>query len=145
MTRDEAAHLVKAFFEAYGVDGPAFDERDACGAMLGASELFFEYQPERQSLKSLALVYRFRAEPKEQILNALKREATTKAADTGGGALEYQPENLGLYLRRTYENSVAAGEFNEEIKRLAAASLVWGNEILDRVASRVFHPEEIAG
>ena len=33
--------------------------------------------------------------------------------------------------------------FAKDMKKLSKASLVWGREVLDRVASRVFHPEEL--
>ncbi|WP_257458398.1 hypothetical protein [Archangium lipolyticum] len=33
--------------------------------------------------------------------------------------------------------------FAKNMNRLAKASLVWGDEVLDRVASRVFHLEEL--
>jgi len=95
-------------------------------------------------LKCLALIYRFRLEPKARVMDALKREELTKAAHAADAELEYQPDNRALYLTREYQEPVASEQFNEEMKRLAETSLVWANEVLDGLASQVFHPEEIS-
>lgn len=145
MTRDEAASLVQAFFEAQGASSPDLTGKDAGGAMFGSAELFFQYQPEQKILKCLALIYRFRVEPKERVMDALKREELTKAAHAEDAELEYQPENRGLYLTREYQERVASEQFNEEIRRLAETSLAWADKVLDRLASQIFHPEEISG
>ena len=144
MTREEAADTVGAFLAALGVrEGPVFAGRDALGAMVGAAELYFEYLPGEGALKTSALVYRFRGAPDRRVLEAFAREERGGATPTGGGELEYRDEVRGLFLARTYAETVPAEDFASDARQLAGASLVWGREVAARVASQVFHPEEV--
>ena len=65
--------------------------------------------------------------------------AHAAGTDTGGGTVDYEPENKSLFLSRTYTQAPPQTAFIEDMKRLMKASLVWGDEVLDRVASGVFH------
>jgi hypothetical protein len=83
------------------------------------------------------LIYKFRDDPRPGVVQAFKDEAEGKTADTGGGTLEYEPENKGLYLSRSYNQRVSDDDFAHDLERLMIASEVYGNQVLDRVASRV--------
>lgn len=145
MTREEAGRTVEAFFRGQGRPGAGLSEKGVAGAMLGTSEIFFAHDAGREELKCSALVYRFREEPKPGVIEAFRREERRGAADTGGGVIDYQPESRGLFLSRAYTGAVREEQFADDMKRLAGASLVWGNEVLDRIASGIFHPEETGG
>ena len=111
---------------------PRFGEGDVTGLMLGPAALYFEYDRARGALTCGALVYRFRGAPRPGVLEDFLKE--TRGA--GGGTLVYREETRALLLSRTYTDAAPAEEFAEEMKRLAAASLGWGAELLERVASR---------
>jgi hypothetical protein len=141
MTRQEAERLVRALLEAHGARGggsPLFGESEVAGVMLGAAELFFEYDPQRSALHCGALVYRFRGEPRPGVLEGFfEEEREGGGFDTGGGALVYREETRSLLLGRDYSEPVPGDEFARDMKRLAEASLVWAGEVMERVASRV--------
>lgn len=138
MTREEASGLVSSLLRAHGAAGGArlFDRQRVVGVMLGAAELFFEYEPEGGTLGCAALVYRFHGEPRPGLLEEFFAEEERGAADAGGGALDYRPETRSLLLVRTYSVTVPGEEFAHDMRRLAAASLYWGGEVLERVAAR---------
>ena len=133
MTRGEAESMLRALAGG-GPGGPLLGGGGAAGLMLGAAELFFEYDAGRGVLDCGALVYRFRAEPRPGVLESFFEEAGGEGA--GGGALVYREETRSLLLGRAYFEAVSGEEFAREMKRLAAASLGWGAELLERVASR---------
>ena len=143
MTREEAERLVRALLDAHGARGaaPVFGTAGVAGVMLGAAELFFEYEPGAQALACGALVYRFRDEPRpgvlESFFEAEKEERGARADAGGGGALAYRKETRALLLGRTYTAAVPVEEFVRDMKRLAEASLRWAEEVAERVASRV--------
>jgi hypothetical protein len=140
MTREEAERLVRSLLDAHGARGaaPVFGAGDAAGVMLGAAELFFEYEPEARALACGALVYRFRDEPRPGVLEGfLEEEKRGARADAGGGALVYREKTRALLLGRTYTDAVPGDEFARDMKRLAEASLRWADEVAERVASRV--------
>jgi hypothetical protein len=138
LNRDDAVGLIQGFFKSYGLDSPGLNESNLGGASLGDYQVYFEYQPANQSLKCSALVYRFRNEPKPGVIEGFEAEAQEKTADTGGGVLEYERANRGLFLTRSYGDAVSNEEFAGDLKRLMKASLVYGNQVLERVASKVF-------
>ncbi len=143
MTREEARRLVRAFLGGQGINSPGLNENNLGGAMVGEAQIYFEYQPRQQALKCSALIYKFHDKPKPGVLEGFKQEEQAKTADTGGGTVDYEPENKGLYLSRTYTKTVPEAAFRKDMRRLMKASVVWGDEVLDRVASKVFHPEEL--
>lgn len=143
MTREEAVRLVRAFFRGHGMNSSGLNANNLGGAMVGQGQIYFEYQPRQQALKCSALIYKFHDKPKPGVLEGFKEEEQAKTADTGGGTVDYEPENKGLYLSRTYTKTVDERAFRKDMRRLIKASLVWGDEVLDRVASKVFHPEEL--
>lgn len=133
VTRDEAEAMLRSLAGTEGGTG-FFGGGGVAGLMLGAAELFFEYDAARGSLSCGALVYRFRRAPRAGVLQTFFEEAG--AAGAGGGALVYREETRSLLLSRTYFEAAGGVEFAREMKRLAAASLGWGAELLERAASR---------
>lgn len=129
MTREEAEAMLGALADA---DAPRFGEGGVAGVMLGPAALYFEYDAGRGSLTCGALVYRFRSEPRPGLLRDFMKENR----GPGGGALVYREETRALLLSRAYTVEVSGEVFAEDMKRLAAASLGWGAELLERVASR---------
>ena len=109
---------------------PRFGEGDVTGLMLGPAALYFEYDAGRGALTCGALVYRFRSEPRPGVLEDFLEENR----GAGGGALVYREETRSLLLSRGYFEAAGGAEFEREMKRLAAASLGWGSEVLERVA-----------
>jgi hypothetical protein len=131
MTRQEAETMLRALVGA-DARAPRFGEGDVAGVMLGPAALYFEYDAGRGALTCGALVYRFRSAPRPGLLEDFLEENR----GSGGGALVYREETRALLLSRTYTEGVSGEEFAREMKRLAAASLGWGGELLERVASR---------
>ncbi|HKR13358.1 MAG TPA: type III secretion system chaperone [Pyrinomonadaceae bacterium] len=138
LNRDEAVRLIRGFFKSHGLDTPGLNESNLGGASLGDYQIYFEYQPANQTLQCSALVYRFRDEPKPGVIEGFEAEADGATADAGGATLEYQRENKGLYLTRSYSHAVSDDEFANDLRRLMKASLVYGDQVLDRVAAKVF-------
>jgi hypothetical protein len=140
MTRDQAVRLIQAYFKTYGLESPGLNENNLGGAVVGEYQIYFEYQPPKQTLRCSALVYKFREEPKPGVIGGFKEEEKSAAVDTGGGTLEYQPANRGLYLSRAYTDVPSESEFTEHLQRLMDASEEYGNQVLEKVASNVFAP-----
>lgn len=131
MTRQEAETMLRELVGT-AAPPPRFGAGDVTGVMLGPAALYFEYDAARAALSCGALVYRFRTRPRPGVLEDFLKEN----GGAGGGTLVYREETRALLLSRTYTKPVAAAEFAEEMKSLAAASLGWGAELLERVASR---------
>ncbi|HLM55231.1 MAG TPA: hypothetical protein VK422_03830 [Pyrinomonadaceae bacterium] len=131
MTRDEAETMLRALV-GDEAGAPLLGGGGVAGVMLGAAALFFEYDAGRGALWCGALVYRFRNRPRPGVLEAFFEEGR----GAGSGCLVYREETRSLLLGRTYFEVMPGEEFAGEMKRLAAASLGWGAEVLERVASR---------
>jgi len=138
MTRDEAVEMVRAYFRYYGLNSPGLNEKNLGGAAIGEYQIYFEYLAAQEGLKCSALVYRFHDEPKEGVIDALKAEQRAKTTNTGDGVLDYEAENRGLYLSRTYVEKISNDKFARDLERLMKASELYGDQVLDRVAERVF-------
>jgi hypothetical protein len=143
MTREGAQRVVQSFVRAQGaVLSPGLNPQGFGGLAMGGAQLYFEWHEDAQALECSALVYRFHEPPKPGVIEGFQAEEK-EGTDTGGGTVDYEPENRGLYLSRTYTHVPDERVFAKDMKRLMKASLKWGDEVLDRVASRVFHPEEL--
>ncbi len=146
MTRDVAVRLARAYLEAHsqgqGMKSPGLNDKNLGGAEIDGQTLYFEYLPERKVLTCHALVYRFHKPPRPGVVEGFQAEQR-EGTDAGGGQVEYQTENQGVFLSRTYLAAIPDAEFVKDLDRLLKASRIWGKEVLDRVASRVFHPEEL--
>lgn len=138
MTRAEAEAMLAALVGG-GVSAPRFGAGDVAGVMLGPAALYFEYDAARGALRCGALVYRFRLPPRPGVLEDLLE--TTRGA--GGGVLVYREETRALLLSRTYTQALDGEEFALDMKTLAAASVGWGDDLLERIASRHEHDEGV--
>jgi len=130
--------MIQGYFKSHGLDSRGLNENNLGGAAVGEYQIYFEYQPAQPALKCSALVHKFHDEPKPGVIEAFQAEEQAKAADTGGGWLEYEPANKGLYLSRTYTDGVSDEEFARDLGQLLKASEVYSDQVLDRVASKVF-------
>jgi hypothetical protein len=143
LTRESARRLVQGFLGEEGTPPSAgINEKGFGGMSAGGASVYFEWHEESQTLECSALVYRFHEPPKPGVLDGFKAEQK-EGTDSGGGTVDYEPENRGLFLSRDYTTVPSGADFAKDMKRLMKASAVWGDEVLDRVASRVFHPEEL--
>ena len=141
MMRDDAVGMVQKYFESYGVVSSGLNKNNLGGAAIGDAEIYFEYEPSAETLKCSALIYKFQVEPKTGILEKFRDEELI--TDTAGGKVDYEPENRGLYLSRVYSERVETEQLREDLDQLIHASRVWGIEVLERVAAKTFHPEEV--
>lgn len=143
LTRERAGELVRWFVRSQGAAlSPGLNAQGFGGLSLDGAQVYFEYHEASGVLECSALVYRFSEPPKPGVIAGFEAEAA-EGTDTGGGTVDYERENRGLFLSREYTTMPVGADFSRDMKRLGAASLVWGREVLDRVASRVFHPEEL--
>ncbi len=138
MTRDEAQQLARAVLAAAGQpESVGLNPQGFGGVAVDNAQLYFEWHEDKQELECSALVYKFRDNPKPGVIEGF--EAEQKAGtDTGGGTVDFEPENKSLFLSRFYTQAPPQPVFVDDMKRLMKASLVWGGEVMDRVASRVF-------
>lgn len=141
MTREDANRLIKAFASHHGGTVSELNMQNMTGLSVGGSDLFFTFhQPlfsnKKPSLEVSALIYRFRKAPNPKILEGFQAEHAA-GTPAGGGELDYEEENKGLYLTRFYETVPSEDAFNAEVDGLAAASKTWGREVLERVANKV--------
>lgn len=138
MTRDEAIRLSQGYAEAHGVKkSPGLNDKNLGGLEVGGQTVYYEYQPEAKRLECGALIYRFNKPPRDKVLEGFRAEEAA-GTDTGGGTLYYEPRNQGLFLRRYYRSTVPQDQFNRDVDRLRKAASVWADEVLDRVATKVF-------
>jgi hypothetical protein len=143
LTRESAQELVRWYVRSQGaVLSPGLNPQGFGGVAVGGAQVYFEYHEDTKTLECSALVYRFNEPPKPGVVVGFEAEAR-EGTDTGGGTVDYERENRGLFLSRTYSEVPEGNAFAKDMSRLAKASVVWGSEVLDRVASRVFHPEEL--
>lgn len=143
LTRESARRLVQGFLGEEGTPPSAgINEKGFGGISTGGASLYFEWHEESHTLECSALVYRFREPPKPGVIDGFHAEER-EGTDAGGGSVDYEPENRGLFLSRNYTHMPSERGFAKDMRRLMKASVKWGDEVLDRVASRVFHPEEL--
>lgn len=129
MTRDEAISLIQQFLSHYEItNSPGLNNNNLGGTDVGAAQLYFEYIPAQSALICSGLIYRFNNPPKPKVLEALKASAATN--DMGGGNFDYQTENQCALLSRSYDKVPTKEDFLKEMERLAAASLVWNDNVL---------------
>ena len=143
MTREAAQRLVQIFVRPEAnPQSPGLNAEGFGGLVMGGAQLYFEWHEDTKALECSALVYKFHEPPKPGVIETFQAEEK-EGTDTGGGTVDYEPENRGLYLSRTYTQVPDERAFSKDMKKLMKASLTWSREVLDRVASRVFHPEEL--
>lgn len=141
MTRDDANRLIKAFAGHHGGTVTELNLQNMTGLSVGGADLFFTFhQPlfshKKPALEVSALIYRFRKPPNPKILEAFKAEHAA-GTPAGGGEVDYEEENKGLYLTRFFEVVPSEDSFNTDVDALADASKTWGREVMERVANKV--------
>jgi hypothetical protein len=135
MHQDDALAMVEEFLKAHGLDESAASSTKAGSEDEGAvwqPDIAFQVDPESGELKCWALIFQFSRPTSAGFLAACLEEAS-KGADTGGGAVEYDPKDTGLYLTRTYTSRVGVAQLSADLQRLQEAGELWGDEVLDRV------------
>lgn len=135
MTKEEAKQQVEAFFRRLGERKTSFlDRKSYVEARIGETLIGFEYDENAHILSSQALIYRFRKEPPDNILDAVFAEETD--ANNGGGRVVFNSETNTFYLQRDFTEKIGDNVFYEGINRLAQASLRWSAEILANAAEK---------
>lgn len=142
LSRESAIQMIQAFGETYHLKTIGLNEKNLGGIEINLDRVFFEYVPDQKILKSSVLIYKFHQPPKPGLIETFQNEEKA-GTDTGGGTVEYQPENQGLFLTRIYKNYTDNSQFGKDIEKLMKAGKYWSNEVLDRVATKFFHPEEL--
>ncbi len=141
MTRQDAAKVVQAFFEAHGQKSQGLNDKGLGGILFGipsgAAQVFFEYDAGAGQLLCRAHILTYRPQDSvEEDLKAFRAEEQA-GTPTGGGKLEYVPQSRALFLKRTYSTAAAPEAFIAEVNELAASSLKWGREVFDRVMDKL--------
>lgn len=135
MTKEEANQQIEAFFRRLGEKKPSFFEtKNYVEARIGEAVIGFEFEETAELLSAQALIYRFRSEPKDKILDAIFGEETE--ANSAGGRVVFNSENFAFYLQRDFQEKIGENVFYEGINRLAQASLRWNSEILMQAAEK---------
>jgi hypothetical protein len=142
ITRDEAVRMIQAYFKSQGLESLGLNDNNLGGAMVGENQIYFEYLPASSALKCSALIYKFHDDPKPGVLDGFKAEEKRMSPNSAGATLEYQPENKGLYLTRIYTEPISETEFARDLTIMMKASDVYGEQVLDRVADKVFNPDK---
>ena len=136
MTREEAKQQIGAFFQRLGDDKASFfDRKPFVETRIGETLIGFEYDDHEEILSVQALIYRFRKQPQDEMLDAVFAEESE--ANSGGGRVVFNSENLAFYLERDFQEKVGENVFYDGINRLAWASLRWHREILAQAAEKV--------
>jgi hypothetical protein len=135
MTKEEAKQQLEAFFRTLGIEAAILDEKNYVQVRAGESVLGFEYDEADGSLSSQALIYRFRREPRDEILDALF--AAESEANNGGGRIVFDSETFALYLQRDFTEKIEDEKFSGQVNALARASLQWSGEIVEQAAAQV--------
>ena len=134
MTNAEAKQQVAAFFLELGQKATFFDEKNFIEARIGEAVVGVEYDETEESLSAQALIYRFRSEPQDKVLDAVFGEETE--ADKGGGRVVFNSENFAFYLQKDFDEKISDEVFYKEVHDLAQASLHWNSEILTKAAEK---------
>jgi len=137
MTFDEAQRVVQAFMNSFKQPSEGLNAQGFGGVVIEGEQLYFEYHGKTQRLETSALIHKFRDAPKPGVLEGFQAEEKA-GTPTGGGTVDYELENKSLFLSRYYEQAPQEAAFQEDMKQLLRASAVWRDEVLDRVATRVF-------
>jgi hypothetical protein len=135
MTREEAKQQLENFFRRLGNEAPVLDEKNYVQARIGEALVGFEFDEADDVLSCEALIYRFRREPADQILDALFAEESE--ANNGGGRIVFDSETFSLYLQRDFAEKIDDASFYEQVNALARASMVWNGEIVGHAAAKV--------
>ncbi len=135
MKKDETEKLLADFFARFGKASFAFGQSNFVKANIGEAVIGFEYQKDEQTLTCRALIYRFRRQPRTEILRqitvAAENDRTTDAGD-----VSFDPQSLTLSLVKNYSRKINSRLFAAQMQQLAATSLIWSSTILGQVAAK---------
>jgi hypothetical protein len=134
MTKAEANQQIEAFFRRLGAKASFFNEKNFVEARIGETLIGFEYDEAEELFSVQGLIYRFRNEPKDKVLDAIFSEENE--SNNGGGRVVFNSENFAFYLQKDFDEKVPDDIFYEDIKKLAQASLDWNSEILMQAAEK---------
>ena len=134
MNKSEAKQQIEAFFRKLGKQASFFDEKNFVQARIGEAFVGFEYDEREEILLAQALIYRFRSEPQDKVLDAIFAEENE--TNNGGGRIVYNSETLSFYLQKDLTERIGDEQFYKQINNLAQASLRWSDEILTRAAEK---------
>ena len=134
MTEEEAKQQIEVFFRRLGNEASFFDEKSFVQARIGEAFVGFEYDEREEILLAQALIYRFRSEPRDKVLDAIFAEENE--TNNGGGRIVYNSETLSFYLQKDFTEKIGDEQFYKQINNLAQASLRWSDEILARAAEK---------
>lgn len=137
MHQDEALKMVEEFIEAHGLGEAATSSTEAeiepeAEEAGWQPDIAFKVDAESGELKCWALIFQFSQALSAGFIAACLEEAS-RGADTGGGIVEYDPKDKGLYLTRSYTSRIGVAQLSADLQRLQDASEVWGEEVLDKV------------
>jgi len=135
MTKAEAKQQIEAFFSRLGERRASFfKDKLHTEARIGEAVVGFEFDETAEILSAQALIYRFRNEPKDDVLDAIFGEENE--SNSGGGRVVFNSETNAFYLQRDFQEKVGENVFYEGVNRLAQASLRWNREILANAAQK---------
>ena len=138
MKKEEAINLIKAFFTSKEFPLNSFNsENNYFQAMVDDSIVAFNFRDEMLICSSL--IYEFQRPPKTKVLEEIEAEADLEKR----GKVKFEEENRTLYISKEFAEVIEEEDFINKMNLLIDASKNWSNEVLDRVASKAFHPEEI--
>ncbi|HLM02423.1 MAG TPA: type III secretion system chaperone [Pyrinomonadaceae bacterium] len=135
MNREEAKQQLENFFRRLGSEASLFNEQKFVQARVGESFVGFEFDEADDVLSCQALIYRFRREPRDEVLDALFAEETP--VNNGGGRIVFDSKTFALYLQRDFAEKIDDASFYEQVNQLARASLIWNGEIVEHAAAKV--------
>ncbi len=135
MTREEAKQQIEAFFRKIGITASFFEDKNFAKATVGEALIGFEFVETESVLKAQALIYRFRNSPNQTVIEAILAEQQN--SDTGGGNVNFETEDLSLFLEKSFTEKLSDEEFHKQINQLAQASLIWSSQILPQIAEKV--------
>jgi hypothetical protein len=97
MTREEAKLQIETFFNRLGEKTTSFfAPKPYVETQIGEALIGFEYDDDEEILSVQALIYRFRNEPQDNILDAVFAEESD--ATTGGGRVVFKTDKMDLYI-----------------------------------------------
>lgn len=138
MKKEEAINLIKAFFTSRDFPLNSFNsENNHFQTMFDESIVAFNFRDD--VLICSSLIYEFQRIPKAKVLAEIEAEANLEKR----GTVKFEEENRTLYISKEFAEVIEEEDFINKINLLIDASKNWSNEVLDRVASKAFHPEEL--
>lgn len=135
MTREEAKQQLEAFFRKIGITASFFEDKNFAKATVGEALIGFEFVEAESVLNAQALIYRFRNPPNQIVIEAILAEQQN--SDTGGGIVNFDSEDLSLFIEKSFTEKLSDEEFHKQVNQLAQASLIWSSQILPQIAEKV--------